>query len=244
MGGSDILDFIIWVAIAFPILMVVYFLLPCGSLYYFFYVRNFEKLKQRKIYSNLPSKEDVWREIRYSTATIFVYTIGLVWLKNLLLNGQTRVYYDLNDYPIWYLFVSFFIFMIIHDAYLYWMHRLMHIKLLFRRVHFAHHQSLYPTPFAVFASTPYEAIINFAIIPVLLVLIPFNFWMLLVYFSYNLITNLTGHLGFELFPSGLLKAPLLKYSGSSTSHQIHHVRFNKNYGGYFNFWDRIMGTYL
>lgn len=244
MNGSEIIDFIRSAAIIFPILYFGYFLIPCGLFYYYFYVFRYEKLKKRKIYPKRASSSDVWREIRYSTGTIIVFSIGTAWVRELIINGQTLVYLDWGVYPVWYHFLSFFLFMIAHDAYLYWIHRFMHIKGIFRRVHLAHHRSLFPTPFAVFASHPFEGVLAFMIIPVLLLIIPIHLWVLVGYFIYNLFTNIQGHLGFEIFPSGFFRLPFIKYSASPTSHQIHHIQFDKNYGGYFNIWDRLMGTYV
>ena len=35
---------------------------------------------------------------------------------------------------------------------------------------------------------------------------------------------------------------LWKWNNTSTHHNMHHRFFNCNYGLYFNFWDRVMGT--
>lgn len=243
MNGSEIIDLVKWVAIIFPILYIGYFLIPCGLAYYYFYVLRFDRFKDRKIYAELPTRSDVRREIRASTTTLFIFAIGTALVREMIINGQTLVYFDWHTYPWWYHILGFFLFMVVHDAYLYWTHRFMHIKGIFHRVHLTHHRSLYPTPFAVFSSHPFEAVIAYAIIPLLLILIPIQFWLLIFYFIYNLFTNIQGHLGFEIFPKGFFQLPLIRFSATPTSHQIHHVHFNKNYGGYFNFWDRVMGTY-
>jgi sterol desaturase/sphingolipid hydroxylase (fatty acid hydroxylase superfamily) len=54
--------------------------------------------------------------------------------------------------------------------------------------------------------------------------------------------NVLGHLGFEIFPSGFTTNPLTKLSNTSVHHNMHHKYVNYNFGLYFNFWDKWMGT--
>ena len=49
-------------------------------------------------------------------------------------------------------------------------------------------------------------------------------------------------LGFELLPKNAAKSPILKWVNTSVSHNQHHQFFTGNYGLYFSFWDRMMGT--
>ena len=35
----------------------------------------------------------------------------------------------------------------------------------------------------------------------------------------------------------------LKYSNTPEAHDYHHLKSKSNYGLYFTFWDKIMGTY-
>jgi lathosterol oxidase len=51
-----------------------------------------------------------------------------------------------------------------------------------------------------------------------------------------------GHLGYEIFPQGALRHPLLKWLNTSTNHNMHHKYVRCNYGLYFSIWDRIMKT--
>ena len=59
---------------------------------------------------------------------------------------------------------------------------------------------------------------------------------------YMMVLNVLGHVGFELFPSGFTKHWLGKWFNTSTHHNMHHRYGRGNYGLYFNFWDRVMGT--
>jgi sterol desaturase/sphingolipid hydroxylase (fatty acid hydroxylase superfamily) len=57
------------------------------------------------------------------------------------------------------------------------------------------------------------------------------------------IMNVMGHLGYEIFPKGFINSSIGKWQNTSTNHNIHHQESNYNFGLYFTFWDRIMGTY-
>ena len=50
------------------------------------------------------------------------------------------------------------------------------------------------------------------------------------------------HLGFEIYPKGFHKHWLGKWINTSVAHNLHHKKFDGNYGLYLLFWDRIMGT--
>ena len=52
-----------------------------------------------------------------------------------------------------------------------------------------------------------------------------------------------GHLGYETFPKSLIKHPIGKWQNNATNHNLHHQLSKYNYGLYFTFWDRLMGTY-
>ena len=51
--------------------------------------------------------------------------------------------------------------------------------------------------------------------------------------------NVIGHLGHEIFPTGWAK---MNITNTVTHHHMHHQTFNHNYGLYFPWWDRMMGT--
>jgi len=51
-----------------------------------------------------------------------------------------------------------------------------------------------------------------------------------------------GHLGWGLNPKKFHKSRLGRWINTSVAHNQHHQFFKGNYGMYFLFWDRIMGT--
>jgi uncharacterized protein (DUF2147 family) len=57
-----------------------------------------------------------------------------------------------------------------------------------------------------------------------------------------IVRNVVGHLGFEIFPRGWTKNKWLSWTTAVTHHNLHHERFNTNFGLYFSWWDRWMKT--
>jgi lathosterol oxidase len=56
------------------------------------------------------------------------------------------------------------------------------------------------------------------------------------------VTAVLNHSGWEVLPGKVVDGPIGGQLISATHHSLHHIRFNANYGLYFRFWDRLMGT--
>jgi sterol desaturase/sphingolipid hydroxylase (fatty acid hydroxylase superfamily) len=70
----------------------------------------------------------------------------------------------------------------------------------------------------------------------------FTLITLFFFFVYMIINNVFGHLGFEMNAPGFTKGKFTRWLNTTTHHSMHHSHFNYNYGLYFNFWDKLMGT--
>jgi sterol desaturase/sphingolipid hydroxylase (fatty acid hydroxylase superfamily) len=132
---------------------------------------------------------------------------------------------------------------LMHDTYFYWTHRLMHIPWLFRWIHATHHRSTNPTPWAAFSFHPGEAIIEAGIIVLIVITIPCHPWAIGVFLLYMTTITVMGHLGYEIFPSRFRKSSIGQLQNTATNHDVHHRHSRYNYGLYFTFWDRLMGTH-
>ena len=119
---------------------------------------------------------------------------------------------------------------------------MMHHPLLFKRVHRVHHLSTNPSPLAAYSFHPFEAVVEALFFPVIILLVPVHFSVIVAFVVIDLGYNVLGHLGHELYPKGFTSHPIGKWNNTSTHHNMHHRYFNANYGLYFNVWDRICGT--
>lgn len=213
-----------------------------GALYLIFYVWKRRDFIALKIQQKFPDNPRILHEVKYSFLSLFVFSfvgLGTFTLSRL---GYTKIYRDFSEHSLMYFIFSVVAFILIHDTYFYFAHRLMHWKKIYPYVHRIHHMSTNPTPWAAFAFHPLEALMEVAIVPIMVFLIPLHPFAILTWGLYQTGMNVLGHLGFELFPSGFTTGVLSKWHNTSTHHNMHHRLVNCNYGLYFNFWDRILGT--
>jgi sterol desaturase/sphingolipid hydroxylase (fatty acid hydroxylase superfamily) len=217
--------------------------LIAGAIFFLFYVVLKNKILHKKIQSLFPKNADYLREILYSTGTIFIFGfIPLLIIANPAVRVHTTLYDNISDYGWFYYFLAYPIMFIMHDTYFYWTHRIMHHKSLFNIMHLVHHKSTNPSPWAAYAFHPLESIVEVGIFVVFLFTIPVHTSHLATFFLLSIMYNIYGHLGWELYPKGFSKSFIGKWINTSVNHNQHHKYFKGNYGLYFLFWDRIMGT--
>jgi sterol desaturase/sphingolipid hydroxylase (fatty acid hydroxylase superfamily) len=219
-----------------------YFLFA-GVGYMVFYIWKNKKLYTLKIQNKFPESKIVHKEIQFSIITLTIYCI-VSWLVFLSQKaGITKIYLDIHRYGYLYFILSIVAMVLVHDTYFYWTHRLMHISKFFKWIHKTHHLSDNPTPWAAFSFHPIEAVISVGIIPTIVFFIPCHPFALFFFLTYLTIINIMGHLGYELFPTWFMDSRLGKWQNTSTNHNLHHQQAKNNFGLYFTFWDRVMGTF-
>lgn len=195
-----------------------------------------------KIQPKFPESLHYKREIFYSVISMFIFTITIVAVIILHKKGHTLIYTDIHAHSWLYFIFSVIMFIIAHDTYFYWTHRMMHHKKIYPYMHLIHHKSYNPSPWAAFAFHPSEAIVQAAVLPIMVFVLPLHPLAILAWGIYQQILNVGGHLGFEFFRSGFTNRFYTKWHNTSTHHNMHHKYVNCNYGLYFNIWDAMMGT--
>lgn len=221
---------------------IIRYCLFAGIPFLIFYVVFKTPLFRFKIQPKFPEWKHIKREVLYSMSSMAIFTTvgtGVFWLHR---HGYTKIYSDISEHSTAYFFFSIVLFIVVHDAYFYWSHRLMHHKKIYPHVHLIHHKSINPTPWAVFSFHPFEAVLQVLILPIMVLAVPLHPLAIFTWGIYQLLLNVGGHLGFELFPSGFTKGLISKWHNTSTHHNMHHKYVNCNYSLYFNIWDRLMGT--
>jgi sterol desaturase/sphingolipid hydroxylase (fatty acid hydroxylase superfamily) len=129
-----------------------------------------------------------------------------------------------------------------HDAYFYWSHRLMHDPRWFRRMHRRHHRSHNPSPFSAYSFDVGEAAVMASFVPLWMIAVPTPWPVLGLFMLHQIVRNTLGHSGYELMPARRDGRPLFGFLTTVTHHDIHHAAAGWNYGLYFTWWDRMMGT--
>ena len=192
-------------------------------------------------YAGLESQ--IGMEIRWSLASAVIYGVpaGIVawgWQQH----GWTQIYTGWRDYPLWYLPIAPLLYLLAHDAWFYWTHRLMHRPNWFRIAHAVHHASRPPTAWAAMSFHPIEALTGAVVIPALVFVIPIHVAMLGLVLLVMTVMGVTNHMGWEMFPKALVHSRLGNWLITASHHQRHHENYLCNYGLYFRLWDHLCGT--
>ena len=200
------------------------------------------RLQARKLQSRTPKKGQRAREIRFSLLTVAVIACWGVAAAIGSEFGITKIYGEIGQYGWAYLIGSTVLMIIVHDAYFYWTHRLIHHPLLFKWFHRTHHRSRTPTPWAAYAFDPGEAAINGAIVALFTIFVPMHPLGIFLFVTHMIARNVIGHSGYELFPKNMKHHPVFGALTNVMHHDLHHRDMGHNYGLYFSWWDRWMGT--
>jgi len=183
-------------------------------------------------------KNQVKNEIRASLKAFPLMTLlTLPWFQAEVM-GYSRLYDGADRYGYAYLVLSVPLFLLFTDYCIYWVHRWLHVPLLYKIFHKPHHKWIIPTPFASHAfhpvdgylqSVPYHLFIFIFPLHRLLYLVLFvavNFWSIFIHDS----DMITGH-------------PLENVINGPAHHTLHHLYFTCNYGQYFTWADRVGKSY-
>ena len=201
------------------------------------------KYQNRRIQEKQRSTPSIIRqEIKNSIITILIFAIIDVALYVAQLNGYTQIYDNVNEYGWGYFVFSILLMILLHDAWFFFTHRLMHHPKLFKYIHKVHHQSTDPSPFAAFSFHPLEAVVEAGAYIIFSFLFPVHLFALLGWQLIQMTLNVIGHLGYEIYPKGFNTHWLFRWKTPSTHHNMHHSNFNGNYGLYFTWWDKIFKT--
>ena len=208
-------------------------------LYYYIFTSKFSRSKIQK---KMARNKDFFREITHSLQSTAVFTVIAFLIIHSPLKKYSFIYFNSNEYPIWWIPLSVLACLIIHDTYFYWIHRFMHNKKIYKHIHVIHHKSINPSPWTSYSFHFIEAIIEGLVLVPLVFLLPLHPIAILLFNVAAFMINVYGHLGYETAPKQFRNTFLFEIFNTSVHHNLHHSRFHGNYGLYFRFWDRVMKT--
>lgn len=210
---------------------------------YFLFWKKFKtRLKNWRIQlKERVNNKQIKRELKNSLSTLLVGATFSSIVIYLSTKGYTTIYTNISDHNPLFAFGGFFVLLIIDDTWFYWCHRLLHHPKIFRFVHLEHHKSVDVNPFTSMSFHFIEPfLLSLWIFPVAY-LFPIYAPIFMLVQIWGLLDNVKAHLGYELYPANLNKS-WLKFLTTSTHHNMHHSKFNGNYGVHFRIWDRLLGT--
>lgn len=200
------------------------------------------RLRQRKIQGDYPAARDLWREFRYSMLSVLIFSANGVLVVASINSGRSMYYGEIGEYGWLYWAFSLAAIIVLHDAYFYWTHRLMHHRRLFRFFHRLHHRSHNPSPWAAYAFAPAETAVHAVFLTMVIWVMPLHGSVIYIFLIHMIVRNVLGHTGFELFPRRFVRLPLAGILTTVTHHDMHHSNPRGNFALYFTWWDRIIGT--
>ncbi len=141
------------------------------------------------------------------------------------------------DHPIWFV-VFAFVLPLYHEIHFYFVHRLIHVPILYKFIHSVHHNSVNPSPWSSLSMHPVEHLLYWSDSLIHLVLPSHP-----LLFMYNLhITGtgaVVGHVGFDKLEVG----PNSAVNSNAYAHYLHHKHFEVNYADGTTALDKLFGTW-
>jgi sterol desaturase/sphingolipid hydroxylase (fatty acid hydroxylase superfamily) len=199
------------------------------------------RLASRKIQRREATRADFVREFTASIRTVLVYTVLAVPMVWAFRHGYLRGYQGEATTPIFAVYLA--AILLAHDTWFYWTHRAMHSPLLFKSFHRLHHRTITPTAWTAYSFAVPEAAAMFLFMPVWFAFVPTPEPVIFAFLAIMILRNAMGHAGLELFPRGWTTNPATRWMTTTTHHDMHHgTSFDHNYGLYFTWWDKLMGT--
>jgi lathosterol oxidase len=238
---TDPLTFFALTGIMF-LLVAFRYVFIAGIFYVVFYIVDPKGYRTRKIFNGPKNTPQYRKEFSWSIFTSLLFALAGAGMVVLWQLGDTAIYEEIDDYPLWWIPISFFIAAFIHETYYYWLHRWMHLPRVYKLIHRVHHDSHITSPWTSFSFHPGEGILQSLIIPFIVLFLPMHYWTIVVLLTFMTLTSAINHSNVEVYPRGAHKHWFGKWFIGATHHSLHHTQYKRNFGLYFTCWDKWMKT--
>lgn len=176
-------------------------------------------------------------QIKQSYWAIIVSSPISALLQYLLYNEYYGyMYYQWDEYGILYLSLSGLLFVFLMDTAIYWLHRLLHLPYLYKKIHYIHHQYHPITSYAASALDPVDLIVTVIIagtLPLLILPLYVDLHMILIWITFTW--------GIYVHNS---RAKGVSFLYDAVDHRVHHTTGRYNYALFTRFWDTVCATYV
>jgi len=150
--------------------------------------------------------------------------------------GYSKLYDGSSAGPgLWYDVLQFPFFLAFTDFFIYWIHRGLHHRAIYKSLHKSHHKWVVPTPFASHAFHPLDGFMQSIPYHVFPFLFPLQKYAYIALFAFVNIWTVMIHDGEYAHNNKIING--------AACHTMHHLYFHFNYGQYSTLWDRLGGTY-
>jgi sterol desaturase/sphingolipid hydroxylase (fatty acid hydroxylase superfamily) len=189
---------------------------------FLFVCRSLERKKiVTKIAGGEVSDQQTKFEIRHSTLSIIIFGFSSWPLIYLIRNGTIALLPD----TIFNIITGLVLLNVWNEVHFFIVHRIMHLPLFMRKVHFIHHRSAVPTVWSVYSFHWLEAALLSTVPLTLAPFVPLSPLAIGLYPLSSVLLNYAGHCNYR-FGNG--EGPSWQLLG--TRHAEHHYRRRQNYG--------------
>ena len=219
------------------------YLATASGLYWLVYSLLGKRPNASRNRSSALSRRTIMADIQLSALSVICFSLIAACFTAAYRAGLTKVYVQVGLHSGGYLLLSYAVVLILQDAYFYFIHRLFHTPALFRRVHRGHHRSKPPTPWTFFALDPAESVSQAVFLLGITIVMPLHLGVLVAVLITMTLWSVGNHLGLErAVPVSRASRWCGRWLIGSAHHLVHHYRYDRHYGLYFTFWDRLLST--
>ena len=216
-----------------------------GSLHLYFYTFKKQANKLKFDHRSLTKKswlysfsnqvhDNIFWSLTSGVAQLTAFQAVTYWL---MANGISPCFKKISDYPLW--FPILFVLLPIWSAFhFYWIHRLLHIPILYKYVHSLHHRNVNVGPWSGLSMHPIEHFLYISSLCLHWILLshPLHVIFHVLYLGPGAAMT---HCGYE----SLLVKDKKRLELGTFYHQLHHRYYECNYGNQEMPWDRWFGTF-
>lgn len=217
-----------WLFLYFGSLMVYFSFATLDYLIYYVW------LGDRFQTPNPDKQPNVRREISMSVKSLFIMSGFSTPAEVLIQLGYSKEYVDPSKYGYFYLILSPVLFILFSDCVIYFIHRGLHSRLLYRHIHKPHHSFVHTSPYAAFAFHPVDGYAQGVSYHIFVFVFPFHATVHLVSLIVVSMWTINIHDRVTWGIPGV---------NGAAHHTIHHTTYKSNYGQYFTLWDKVCGTF-
>lgn len=202
-----------------------------GLSYWYFFV--FRHDKYHPSYKAKP--EEIRAQIKwgvYGTIGNAILTAPFHWG---IAHGYSQAYWNPLELGIPWLIASFLIYLAFTETWIYWAHRALHTKWMYKYLHKPHHKWRATTSWASMAFHPLDSFLQAVPHHLAVFLLPVNGYIYMAMLVFVMLWSVIIH-----DRVSIVKWSVINYTGH---HTLHHWFFTCNYGQFFTFWDKAMGTW-
>lgn len=196
-----------------------------------------KRFPQRRIQKKRDGMKRARTEIKASIKALGVSSVLLS--AGYFAQTQGWVLFEPVSLSWWSFPVFFLICFLIFDAWFYWGHRILHLK-MFYRWHQPHHLSIAPTVWSNDSSATVDTLIEHGFYFVVWLILPVPALAVFALRLFDQVSGMIGHSGFEYFAGRTSRKPFPFLC--TIFHDLHHSQFRYNFGNFLSVWDRWMGT--